>query len=1087
MSTARVAFAGFAFLVIVSPHGGGTSAQQVPESRAAVPGQVAPGVPSPEGFVVERLNTSVRFETDGTSEYEMAVGVRVMTDAAVQQLGQVGMGYDASLGTARFDYVEVRKPTGQVIRAAPDALQDLAVQFLPNVLSDLHQIRAAVPAVAPGDLVAYRILSRVTRPQVPGQFWFAHRFTSAAVVAEETLAIDVPAGRAVRIKTAPGAEPATPGGDVSGGRRTYRWKRSSPAEQVDATLAALVRKAADGRLDPPDVQITTFDTWDDVARWYLEASSGRDRPDAVIRQTAEELTRGLTSPADKLRALYEFVSTQFRYLSLSFGSGWLVPHKASEVLANRYGDCKDRHTLLAALTRAVGIDTYPALVSSVQLVDRAVPSLLQFDHMITVGALGRDERDWVWLDTSAGVAPFGFIAPALRNKTALVLVASPGPTAAGGQAGPGRLVTTPALSPIPAYTRMRVEARLTELGMLDSRVTWEIRGDAEVAIRTALRTMPADRHVEVLKAIATSLQLTGDLVETSVSDPLATRDPLRLGFRVRRGNWFDRSDGGPLVLPFETSSLSYATEKEWEGLMSVRPWPGPSESAQSVVIELPPGYVPKVPLDVSVARDYASYRSSYRLDGRRLIVERVLTMKPAELPPDRMRDYLAFAAAVRADPAQLVRVDTPAAAPATPEADATPSEHYSAGMAAYRRKDYRGAIDAWQRLVAIEPKHSTAWDSIGLARIELAQWPEAVAALETQVKVEPFHDQAWGNLGWALQHVNRRADAIAAYRKQIEVAPLNKSSNRRLGILLLGEPADYPGAAASLARAEQMTPDDPEVVARLGRALLAMGENARAIGAFERAYKLNPSAARLSEMAYDLADAGLELQKALEWGREAVQKAAEQSLTLDIETARLDQADSSWALSWSWHALGWAAFRKGDMPGAERYLLAARSVRSTASIPDHLAQVLEKSGRDRDAVRFVAESLIYKDDPSVRQRLVRLAGGEDAAARAIESAYAALVKERTIGLPRVGPKAGSLEFVAIITNGSEHPEVRAAERDDDFGPVLEQVRKVSVPVVFPDQTPARILTNGRLACKEKGGECAAMVYFGARLPAMPHK
>ena len=68
---------------------------------------------------------------------------------------------------------------------------------------------------------------------------------------------------------------------------------------------------------------------------------------------AEELTRGKKSDLEKLQAIYDYVAKNFRYVSLSFGLGRYQPHSASEVLANQYGDCKDKHTLLAALADAV--------------------------------------------------------------------------------------------------------------------------------------------------------------------------------------------------------------------------------------------------------------------------------------------------------------------------------------------------------------------------------------------------------------------------------------------------------------------------------------------------------------------------------------------------------------------------------------------------------------------------------------------------------------------------------------------------------------------------------------------------------------
>src|SRR5256885_15594216 len=119
------------------------------------------------------------------------------------------------------------------------------------------------------------------------------------------------------------------------------------------------------------------------------------------------------SGRDTLEALYDFVSKNYRYVSLSFGVGRYQPHAAGEVLANQYGDCKDKHTLLASLLAAVGRRAYPALISTGAEIDSDVPSPLQFDHMISAVPEG---DAFIWLDTTPGVSPFGFLLYGLRAK-----------------------------------------------------------------------------------------------------------------------------------------------------------------------------------------------------------------------------------------------------------------------------------------------------------------------------------------------------------------------------------------------------------------------------------------------------------------------------------------------------------------------------------------------------------------------------------------------------------------------------------------------------------------------------------------------
>ncbi len=120
-------------------------------------------------------------------------------------------------------------------------------------------------------------------------------------------------------------------------------------------------------------------------------SATRRQPDDAVKAKAAELVQGKTDDMEKVKALYDYVSRNIRYVSLSFGLGRIQPHAASEVLANGYGDCKDKNTLLAALLQSQGIESSSVLIGVERKLDPDVPSPSQFDHVITrvpVGGTG---------------------------------------------------------------------------------------------------------------------------------------------------------------------------------------------------------------------------------------------------------------------------------------------------------------------------------------------------------------------------------------------------------------------------------------------------------------------------------------------------------------------------------------------------------------------------------------------------------------------------------------------------------------------------------------------------------------------------
>jgi len=143
--------------------------------------------------------------------------------------------------------------------------------------------------------------------------------------------------------------------------------------------------------------------------------------------------------------------------------GRYQPHSSTDVLHNQYGDCKDKHTLLASLLEAEGMHASSVLINSSRELDVDVPSPSQFDHVITMLPMGHEE---IWMDTTSEVAPFRLLAYSLRKKQALVVPAS----------GTPHLEETPADTPMPDREIAEVNGKVNAIGKLEAHVHYTFQG-----------------------------------------------------------------------------------------------------------------------------------------------------------------------------------------------------------------------------------------------------------------------------------------------------------------------------------------------------------------------------------------------------------------------------------------------------------------------------------------------------------------------------------------------------------------------------------------------------------------------------------
>src|SRR5271166_2021657 len=582
---------------------------------------------SQESFVVEQMHTRYRFEADGTGRRETTARIRIQSEAGVQQWGQLLEGYNSANERLEIPYVRVLKQDGTVVKASDDDVQDLSapVEHEAPVYTDYRQKHVTVPGLRPGEILEYEMVTVIHTPLAAGQFWTDYVFDKNNINLDETLDVDVPADRPVKLKTKPGMDPKI---TEENGRRIYHWSSSHLVRDDDKDKEKDAKKKHRPDDDRPDVQLTTFETWEQIGRWYASLEKDRRAPSPEVRAKAEELTRGLTSEMDKIQALYDFVSKNFRYVSLSLGVGRYQPHASSDVLHNQYGDCKDKHTLLASLLEAEGLHADSVLINSSRKLDPDVPSPSQFDHVITMVPAGAEKGvdGEVWMDTTAEVAPFRLLSFSLRNKQALVIP----PVDAHSAVAP-HLEETPADTPMPDVEMSEIDGKINQIGKLEAHVHYVFRGDEELMLRSVFRRVPEANWQRVVENV--NAGIGGDISNLKVSDPAATREPFTLSYDVSRVNYLDWSKKKTeMILPLSSFALPDVDENDTDSDAEPLKLGPKAEYTYKIKLELPAKYSARAPLPFSLKRDYAEYQATYQLQGNVFTAGRKLLLRQGELP-----------------------------------------------------------------------------------------------------------------------------------------------------------------------------------------------------------------------------------------------------------------------------------------------------------------------------------------------------------------------------------------------------------------------------------------------------------------------
>jgi hypothetical protein len=453
------------------------------------------------------------YAADGTGAKTETTVLCVQSSGAVQAFAVLKFPYASGTQSLEIVYVRVRKPDGSAVETPAADAQDQpapATQVAP-IYSDLRLKELPVRALAAGDTLEFETKVVQKRAEVPGEFWGAENFGVGVVYLDRRIELRMPKSKAVTVYS-PKFPPETV---EDGAERVYRWKgaqlRRSNAKEEDAEPADKT----------PPIAWTTFPSWEAVGTWYQALIVGRDQVTPALQAKADGLTAGAKTDAEKVQRLYEFVSQHNHYIGVEFGVGRYQPHMAAEILTNQYGDCKDKHTLLAALLRAKGFHPDAVLIGAGVEMNEKVPMPSAFNHLIT-----RVDVDGgpVWLDATTEVAPYRVLLQVLRDKQALVVPPKGGP-------GTPHLEKTPAELPFAAVDRYEGIFELAKDGTTKGNATLTLRGDDEVLMRYASRQLARSQWDTLGQSYVDSSGFNGKVNAVTLS---AVRRPLdAVGHEVR--------------------------------------------------------------------------------------------------------------------------------------------------------------------------------------------------------------------------------------------------------------------------------------------------------------------------------------------------------------------------------------------------------------------------------------------------------------------------------------------------------------------------------------------------------------------------
>lgn len=510
---------------------------------------------------------------------------------------------------------------------------------------DVRMRTAQAPAAEPDSIVAFEYEVR-QKSWLRQLHWF---FQEENPVVEARFILQMPSGWECKEFWA-SASPVRPSARDGGWQWTV-W--DVPAIKHEPRMPALLSLVGHMEVSyfGPGEGRASWGSWNALGAWYTGLTNGRRSATAEISRKAKELTAGKADFDSKVRALATFLQTDVRYVAIEIGIGGYQPHPAADIFRGRYGDCKDKATLLSSLLHEVGVGSEYVLVNTYRgVVNPTAPSAL-FNHAILAielppvpgtevyhsVALNKSGKRYLIFDPTDEYTPLGDLRSELQDNYALLV------TDSGGE-----LIHIPLQPPENNILIREGHFTLSADGSLSGEVLEKRRGDHALSERYAFKEANQQQRRQRIEHVL-NRSLQGFTLQSSEIQQLDERDKdLVLTYKFAVPNYAQVRGPLTLVRPRILGEKVFPVDQK------PRHYPielySTARESDIYEIEIPQGYkVDDVPDPVKIDMGFASYQSKTEIVGTKLRYSREYVVRDLRVSPESLQDLRKFEGIIGAD------------------------------------------------------------------------------------------------------------------------------------------------------------------------------------------------------------------------------------------------------------------------------------------------------------------------------------------------------------------------------------------------------------------------------------------------------
>ncbi len=381
--------------------------------------QLIRNVPSAESYpdagIINLLDEDiVEVFEDGRCRQTLHVVFKILNERG-KDSADIEIGYNSRAEIASIIYARTITAEGKILPLIENAIKVVTPYSSYPSYSDYKELTFSMPGVTVGSIIDYKVVIEEKKPEIEGKFSSGFYFQAHNPAYLCRYKVITPRDTNLKylvLNPLQGIQ-LSPNIIHDRNKKTYLWEYKN--------IPQIIKEKS---MPPEDevafrILVTTMNSWEEFSNWWRKKIAGKTEPDESIKRKVAELTKNLSTPKEKMEAIFDYVKGEIRYVSIDLGKSGYEPENAKQVFENKYGDCKDKSTLLISMLRIAGIPAYYVLIptSSMGNLIKDFPYPFQFNHCIVAV---KNEDKYHFIDPVAKNYRFDYFPDGDRNRDVLI-------------------------------------------------------------------------------------------------------------------------------------------------------------------------------------------------------------------------------------------------------------------------------------------------------------------------------------------------------------------------------------------------------------------------------------------------------------------------------------------------------------------------------------------------------------------------------------------------------------------------------------------------------------------------------------------